>query len=259
MTTDANSWAPSEATRAATDLPPIGKLFDDTLTQARDHFAGFAMAAVGFAAVQLPLTLFAVVGLYAGMFAGMMPGIQANDEDLMSAGMLAGMGGGLALLIGIFAVVFPPLQASMLRAVWAHLTRGEPLTFGSAFSTVTQDLGRVYGMVLLLGLANLIGLMMCYVPALFVAFVFHFAWPLAIVGRRSPFEAMRESWAHVFANLAWNAKVWGIALLMGIGFAYVPLIGTAAGILFVGGFTLRAARAAFPDLGADDELSAVRS
>ncbi len=250
MTTPAEPWAGTDAI-APSDLPTISKLFDDTLADVKDHFGGYAMAGVGFAAVQLPLTLVSIIGAYALIFASVIPGMQANDDEMVTMGLLGGTGVAILGLTLLFGLVFPPLQASLLRAVWAHQSRGEPLTLSAAFSTATHDLPRVYATVFLLGTASIIGMVLCYIPALIAAFLFHFAWVLAIVGRRSPFEAMRMSFEHVFSNLGWNLKIWGVVLLATLLLSNVPLIGTAAAILCGAAFTLRAAKAAFPDLGSE--------
>ncbi len=240
--------APAPSTNPASDLPSIGTLFDATLNDVRDHFGGYAMAALGLFVVQFPLTLVLIIVMYAGMFLGAWPGFASDDPDLMSLGMMSGGGIALVLGLGLLFLVMPPMQASLVRAIDAHQRLGTPLAFNAAFSTAFTDLPKVYFTTLVLGSASILGLMLCYFPILLVGLAFHFAWPLAIVGRRSTFDATNASVQHVFRHPGWNLKVWGTVFLGTLVLSYIPIIGTAAAVLCGAAFTLRAARAAY---GAD--------
>lgn len=248
-------------------MPDVSKLLSETMEEFKDNFAPYLLAGLGQMVVALPVILVTIFVGYFVVFGGMM--------GLSFGGILVGaaigeavsqdIGGIVALLAQLAAVTVPfalffgvlglglallaPLNASLLRAVAAHQRGEKTLDFGSTFSTATQDLVRVIGIGLVMSMLVMVGLMMCYLPAMAVPLLFGFATPLVALHRRAPIEATRTALGHVLAHPQPHLMLGLITLVMTMFAGYLPVIGP----MFVLAFHIRAHRQIFGD-GAEPVL-----
>jgi hypothetical protein len=227
MDSNDDVWAEGTATSSPSDLPQVMDLLSELFKRVQDEFAGYFLAGL------LPtlgsfFAAFLGIGLvYGGMFLGMLPGIQSNDEELMMAGMFGSFVVTIPVMVIGMTAVFAPVQASLYRAVWRNLTEDEPLTVGSAFSTVTQDLGKVLLYNVVMMSLILVGSLMCYVPALLVMMGLGFAAPGVYIHRLGVGDAIRMSVTHVQEHLSWHVGFFGIGFAMLLVLQYIPILGTA--------------------------------
>lgn len=209
-----------------TDAPtPVLELLPQWFEVYKKDFAAFILASLGIMAVTVPLSFAMVIGLYAAIFVGMVPGMAMEDEGVLLLGMLGTTVLGTVGMIAVFILVLTPIQASFTRAVDAHITHGQPISIGAAFSTITEDLGRVLGYAVLHTTLMVVGLMFCYLPGLLFAVVTSFAWQHVVLGKKGGMEAIKESIAHVQAHAGWHVAYIGITMAMALIVTYLPLVG----------------------------------
>lgn len=248
------------------ELPEIGRLLQETVTDLQDHFGDYLVAgAIHFVVVVTVVLVGAVVG-YLGGFVGMFglilgaAGVMVWAEQALgtdTAGLLAIplqltalalFFLGVAVFAGAFGAILAPMTASMYRAIAAH-QRGEGrLEPGAAFSS----LGERWTGAVTAGVATatlfVFGSVFCYVPALLVPVVFGFAVPLAALHPIGGLRAMAVSARFTAARAPW-AVPFGLLLLVGwmVG-GNVPVLGPA----FVMALHVRAHRYVFGDGEAPD-------
>lgn len=208
-------------------LPNVMDLVAQLATLVQGRFVEVLLAGLipGFAL--LGGVVLTVVGTYAIVFAAMLPGIAANDDSLVGIGAL---GGALTATFGFtggLVLVTTPMWASLYRATWAHLVRGEPLGLMSPLSTFTQDLFSVYAYTFVTGALVLTGAMFCYVPGILLQGMLVFAWPALVIHRLSIGAAIRWSFEHTLAHPAWHMALWAVGFVMALVLPYVPVIGYA--------------------------------
>jgi hypothetical protein len=221
-----DAWAPGTSEgKPAAALPNVMDLANRVIKEVTADFGSFLLAGLGILIVGMGVGIGGVVFIYGGMFGGMMLGVALDNEELAGIGMLGGTMIGVLLLVGIAVVVTAPLGASMQRAVWKYVTTGEKLTMAAPFSTATQDLANTYLHALLTAGIMMLALAMCYLPAFFVGALLIFAGPAVHVHRMSPIAAIRFSAGHVLQNTSWHLGFFGIAFVINIVLANVPLIG----------------------------------
>ncbi len=243
-------------------IPSIGALFSETLTDVMNNIVGYLMMGLALMAVAIPVGIFASivslivlygvmgVGVFASLAGGAAMQEATGDEDL--GGMVGALGsmGSIAVAFLLFfafllflAAAMAPLSASLYRAIAAH-QRGEgTLTFGAAFSTITQDIGATMGTVLLVTICTLVGVMFCYVGAIVPAALFTFALPMVALHRKGALESMRLCAGHAMAHPSEHGlfilAYFGTSLVAG----YIPLFGH----VFVLALAVRAYRKMFGD------------
>jgi len=243
-------------------IASIGALFSETLTDVMNNIVGYLMLGLALMAVAVPvgiiasiislIVLYGVMGI--GVFASVAGGSAledaTGDQDL--GGMIGALGsmGSIAfaflLFVGLLlflTAAMGPLSASLYRAIAAH-QRGEgTLSFGAAFSTITQDIGATMGAVLLVTLCTLVGVLFCYVGALVPAVLFTFALPMVALHRKGAFEALQRCARHAMAHPSDHGLFvlcyFGVSMVA----AYIPLLGQ----VFVLAFAVRAYRKMFGD------------
>lgn len=244
----ADVWEASNAgSDAGAGLPGVGDLVGRLMRDVQEAPVPHLAAGAGYAVVQLPLFILLVIGMYGGAFAGMFWAMETLGEDEIGLGILAGTLAGASVTALPMAVVLPPLTASLYRAVYAWQARGEPLGFGSAFSTATQDIGRTYLTTIALSTIIFAGLLLCYVPGLLLAFVLHFAYMRVVIHRRGVIDAIQDSWGHAAAHPGWNLGVFGVAFLISLALSNIPFLGVVVATVAVCAWNLHAYRAAFPE------------
>lgn len=206
-------------------LPNVMDLVSKLAAEVQKDFGGFLLAGLPPTLIVIGGTLVAVFGTYAALFLGMMPGLMADDEDLAALGGLGAVSLALVVVIGGITALTTPMWASLYRAAWAYLVRGEKLGISSSFSSMGQDLGAQFAYVLLAGAIVTVGVMMCYVPGLLAQGMLIFAWPAIVVHRMPVGRAISWSVSHAMAHPAWHLGLWAVNLVMMMVLPYIPIVG----------------------------------
>lgn len=210
---------------AERERPNVIDLASRMVSSVAKEPAAFLLAGLPPTIVALVFGVGSVAVLYGGIIAGMMPGVLSDDPDEAALlGMGIGFGGFVpVLLVAMIATV--PMSASLHRAVWAHVVRGETLSFGSALATWNQDLGRVLLYNVAYGLAVIAGMMLCYLPGLVVTGLMVFAGPAIYVHRLSIGEAVALSLKSAQDEPGWHLGFFGLSFVILIVLQYVPILG----------------------------------
>ena len=238
-------------------LPEHAKLLAGALQDLIDNLGPYVLASLAQTLIILPVVfvfifvIYAVIGVGAVVGIGGMIGLaSAVGEEYAGIVMVVGQ---LLMFLAMFATIFAmaaglggllaPLSASLWRAVAKH-QRGEgKLEFGSVFSTVTENVGSVIMVQILLALGVSVGLLFCYLPGILFGFATAFAAPLVFLHRRTPLEAVTIALNHTRDHLTWHAIWFAMMLVVGIAASYVPIIGPA----FLLALQVRAYREIFGD------------
>lgn len=247
-----NVWAPGTGS-AAGNLPGGFAVAGEVVSDILKNFGGYLLAGLGMFVAMLPVVMVMVVVAYVPIL-GAIFAADALGEDLASLLLLAGILLSVVIALGLGATIIAPMQASLMRAMWGYQVRGEPLTFGSAFSTFRDDYMTVVLAYLALQGAVLLGLMFCYVPALIVAFLLHWVTPAVVIHRRSVGEAFGQSFRHAKENAGWTLGVMLVGVLITLVSSYVPLIGALLTPVLYSAYVLKLYRAAFGD-GPEPQIS----
>lgn len=226
MSTPPDVWTTgTDAKNPEAGLPNVTDLAKKVWEEVQKDFAGFLMAGLVPFIGSVMAGFGMVIVIYGGMFIGMVPGMLIGDEAITALGSMAGLFGSIFFAMMLLMAVIAPLTASLHRAVWNYLEKGEKLTISSSFSTVTQDLGRVIAFQLLVICATMIGAMMCYLPALIVGAALMFAGPAIYIHRLGIGEAVSLSIRHTQRNPGWHIGFFGISFLITIVLSYIPILG----------------------------------
>lgn len=238
-------------------LPEHAKLLSAALQDLIDNLGPYVLASLAQTIIVLPIVfvfifvIYAVIGVGAVVGIGGMIGVaSAVGDEYAGLVMVVGQ---LLMFVLMFATILAmaaglggllaPLTASLYRAVAKH-QRGEgKLEFGSVFSTLTENVGSVIMVQLLLALGVSVGLMFCYLPGILFGFATAFAAPLVYIHRRTPLEAVTIAFNHTRDHIAWHAIWFGMMLVVGIAASYVPILGPA----FLLALQVRAYREIFGD------------
>jgi hypothetical protein len=160
------------------ELTPFRLLIDRVPAAARPHFRRL------FLPVAVPLM---VVGLLTVAFQSSLMPLLAQPESIGEAGLAFG---GFALLlialVAAYMLTFSALVVSSTDAVY-----GRPVDWSRAWRFCLRP--RVLITLIAAGVANVVSLMMCLLPALYVAPVLAFVLPVMIVEGRTGFDAVRRS------------------------------------------------------------------
>lgn len=237
--------APSATgTEAGSDvLPSPVDLLMETGRDLLDNFVGYLLAGLGIMAVLLPVTLVLFGG---GTVLGFLPFLLTGDEDMIGLSILILYGVVLAS-IPVIVVVSMPLVASLERAGWHHLVDGEELGFGSSFSRMWPDLGKVLLAQLAVTFLAFVGVFFCYVGALAVAIATVFTLSAVVVHGLGVVDALKLSVNHFRKNPLWYLAFWGLGFVVLMVAAYIPFIGNVIGPVFYYMYVLRAYRHIFGD------------
>jgi uncharacterized membrane protein len=225
-----NPWSSgAEASReASSEAPPsVADLVSTTVRHVMDDFVPWLVAGLPFLVMTFVGVFVGLFLVYGGMFAGMMVGAAADSEELAGVLLMAGLMVGTVVLVVGMTVASAPVSASMMRAVWQYLETGEKLSFGSGFSTIGQDVGRVVAYNLVMISAVLVGSLFCYVPGLLVAAALVFAFPAIVIHRLSIGAAIGLSVSHLQRNPGWHAAFFLLTVVLSMVLGYIPLIGYA--------------------------------
>lgn len=244
-------WAPGSAAGGSPQaLPQVTDLLSETISAVTNDLGGFFVAGLGPMAISLALGLGGAVLIYVGAFAAMMPGLAAGDETLTMVGAIGGFTAGFFALMLASVLLTAPMVASLHRAVWQFMATGEKLTFGSAFSTLGQDVVRVVVYQMLLITAVMVGAMFCYLPGLAIAGALLFAGPAVYIHRLPIGAAVGLSIRHVQRQPGWHLALFGLAFVVSMVLSYVPILGMALLMTVHPLLVLKAYKAAF---GAGEE------
>lgn len=227
------------------EFPELSGLFNETLEEFQDNITPYVFAGLAQFAVMLPVVFLGIFGLYFGIALGM-------GGTMVIGGILGGMimeyvseGLGLVvmlatqfvailvpfllifLFIGFLAAVLAPFNASLVRAVAAHQRGQKELDFPEVFSTISQDLPKVIGAALILSGLTIVGLFMCYLPALAVPIVFGFASSLVAMHRLGPTDGVKSAFTHFSQHMNWHLTFGVVYVGMSMVAGYVPVLGPA--------------------------------
>jgi len=245
--------------------PDVGAVLNETLAEMTDDLGPYVLASLGHTVVVVPVAIAAVFIGYIFVVVVIMGGsIGAGLATALMAELLGDAAGGLTMLgsqLLLFAALFAcmaafgaaiaavtaPLNASLIRAVAAHQRGEATLSFGSAFGTATQDVGKVVLTAILYGGLAVVLLMMCYLPVLLLPLVFGFVSSMVALHRLGPLGAFSTSVAHFRKHPSFHLIFGAVNIGLGMVAAYVPVLGPA----FLTALHVRAYREMFGD---GDEL-----
>jgi len=173
---------------ATVDLRPmtLGEVLDRTFTLYRENFLLFA----GITALPHLLTLifnFGVLSMRGSGTSGASPGLPSAG---MIGGILLGAIGGAVLLLLIVGIT----QAATVSAV-SDLYLGRDTSIRDAYAQSKGIIFIVVAIMILSGLATLVGLIFLIIPGIYLACRLAVSVPVAVVEKESPVAAMGRSMA----------------------------------------------------------------
>jgi hypothetical protein len=181
-------------------------------------FFGVALA-IGF----LVMPLFFCTGLL-GAIAGGVTGSEAATLAVTIAGFTVGF----LLIVGLSLGLMPLYLGYLRFALKVH--RGEPAGREDVLWGF-RNLGKVIGLVVLQGALTVPAALCCYFPAFFVGTALFFSFMVLVDREVGPVECLTASWALVKPRFLEMLVVMFILVFAMMVLAYVPFIGSIAGIL----------------------------
>jgi hypothetical protein len=173
------------------DLRPLslGEILDRTFSLYRSNFLLF------FSISAIPQLAILAVGLVSGTVAPSsltLPSARPNQPVFPSFDFSAG---GLLLLastaiVGLVAYLFS--QGGTILAV-SDLYLGRPTTIAASFGQVWDEIGPLFGVIVLSGLAVLGGLLLLIIPGIYVGCRLLVSVPVALIEKRGPRESLSRS------------------------------------------------------------------
>ncbi len=232
----ADVWAPGTEAPSlmATPAPVVtpllggGDLIGLAFKEMQADPWAWGKAGLGFALPIVGVVVAALIAIIVPTFAGLFSG----DENLALIGNIVGLGACFLLLLAFLLVGSPLLAASFYRAADRHLSRLERIGFNASWSTLTTDLGRVFGTQLLVFAITMVGIIACYLPGLIAGIVLSLAVPLVAIRGLGPVDAVKQSFQHAKNHTAWFVVYWLIGVIVMMVISYIPCIGIAIALPF---------------------------
>lgn len=236
-----DAWKPGADAPAvptnAEGLPKVMDLLSLCFKDLSNHFAPLLFAGLGMQLVMFPLVFVSIFIVYGSMI----PGVVMEDPLVMIVGLVFGM---LAMM-GLLFIATAPLTNSLTRSMWAYVEHNELPGFGASFSRMFENLGTMLLLMAVQAVLVTIGLMMCYVPALFVGMAFSFAVPAVVVHNRSMPEAVGQSFGHMKSHFVWHLGFYFLGLAIVMVGSQIPIIGPAISLPLYYLYQFRAYREIF--------------
>jgi len=133
-------------------------------------------------------------------------------------------------------------QVGTFRAIWWHLSGQEELSWSSGFRATLTKPGHTIGLAFLTVPLMLVGLLMCYLPALAVLLWLHLAICIMIVDEVGPITAYKKAFRLFQKNPGYHSKMVGMGTLLEIAIMQIPVVGWIAGYPIGGAMHLVAYR-----------------
>jgi hypothetical protein len=219
---------------AGGSLPDLSRAFNDTLQSFTRDLGPYALAGVGLMVIVIPISMVLVFVIYGGIalvaFGSMAAqashgGGGSGPDDLLALGIGLGSVGFYFLAILGMTVALAPFSASLMRAIAWHQRGERPLGFDSVFSSFSRDLGSTIGVSFLAAMLGMVGVTLCFFPALIVGCFLVHAFPLVALHRLPAWRSIKLSAGYVNDALGWHAKYFGVVLLMNMIAGYIPIVG----------------------------------
>ncbi len=207
---------------AGLDLRPlsVGEILDRTFTLYRRHFVLF----IGIMAV--PQLLVLVVNLAQTL---LLRGPGAHTPVLLAQHAIETVLVSIVVLIVTFiAVLFA--QAATIYAVSEYYL-GRLTNISDALHRAWGEIGTVFTVGLLNGLAVMVGIICLVIPGFYILCRYIVAVPAALIERRNPMDALSRSWTLTSGNAGRAFLL--IILYFAVSFAAGLLIGVPFGIAVV--------------------------
>jgi hypothetical protein len=151
-----------------------------------------------------------------------------GSEAATLAVTIAGFTVGFLLIVGLSLGLMPLYRGYLRFALKVH--RGEPAGREDVLWGF-RNLGKVIGLVVLQGALTVPAALCCYFPAFFVGTALFFSFMVLVDREVGPVECLTASWALVKPRFLEMLVVMFILVFAMMVLAYVPFIGSIAGIL----------------------------
>lgn len=190
-----------------------------------DNLPGYLLSAL----VMFGVVMLGTMGVLVVIALSAVPAVVMQDSSVAQISVVVGVL--VATVVSFaFTVVAALMNASLMRALDAHVAGGEPVAWNSPFSTLTQDAPRVVLFFVVNAVLTVAALMACIVPVIPMWALLSFAMPLVVLEGAGTFEALQTAGRHMVDNLAWHAGVWVVlaVVLMVLGATGIGgLVGSA--------------------------------
>lgn len=254
-TIDDEVWAPGDAEPldqpvpgeplAEGELPEVIPLFTAAIEDLMDHFVGYLLAGLGAFLVSMVIGVVGAGAMLALVFVPTIAGVALDSEIVAALGPLVGGVVGFVLILGLSMLFAYPVAASLGRNLKDRIEQGTELGFTSPYDRITVDLGQVLLLAAVTAAGIIVGMLMCYLPALLVGLFLGFALPAVIVHRLPAVEAIKLSVGHVKDHFVWHLGYWGLGLAIMLAGQAVPLIGPVLMIPLYTAYQVRVYMAVF--------------
>lgn len=138
-------------------------------------------------------------------------------------------------ILGVYALIILVIpfgyfvQIAAYRAIWWHLSGQEALSWSSGFRAAFTRPGHSLGLVFLTAPLMLVGILMCYVPALGVLLWMHLAVCVMIVDEVGPLAAYKKAFGLFRSHTGYHAKMVGMGTLLEVAIMQIPFLGWIGG------------------------------
>ena len=224
--------------------------FMEFIEDLKEHPVPYCLAGVGVGIVNLPLGIILVFAIYGGMFLGMLPGMVLESEPVLFLGMMGVPLLAMVVVLGLFTLITVPMHASLLVSVHRHQTGHEEadLGFMSCFAHAKDH--AVPALIYVTGFTVVYTVLLFFfiLPGVLFAVVADMAWPLVVLEKMSPVEALQKAVRHFMAHLPWHLGYVLILFAMAFILAYIPMVGAFIAPGIVAGWRVWGYRAIREDL-----------
>ncbi|MBZ5701660.1 MAG: hypothetical protein LAN84_07410 [Acidobacteriia bacterium] len=167
----------------------LGEILDRTFSVYRRHFLLFA----GIAAIPHLLVL-AVQLLQIFLKAAPVPAAPPVTQQLQASGALLGLGFLLGILGLIVYVVAMLLSTGATVFAVSELYLGRAITIGEALRRMRGELGALFGVLVLSGMAIMAGFVLLVIPGIYLLCRFAVSVPAALLEDLGPRSALERSY-----------------------------------------------------------------
>ena len=160
-----------------------------------------------------------------GMFAAIGALVATDGNEGAQAVVMLGVWGGI---FGLMFLLLPPLMLFLYgyqAATLAEVDGIEDVGPGAVFRQIRLMAMAMLGMMVIQCGLGMVGLMMCYIGAIFTALPLRYAFLLKVDRHLSVMDAIAAAWEGFWAKPGAHFASFGTVFVLSMILSYIPLIG----------------------------------
>ncbi len=192
----------------------LGSIISDTFKFIRENWKSYFSAIIKIAGPFILVGAIVMV-FFMGSFSGIFSDIQGNTNSDPSAifGLLGSMFGWLGLLALVGVTIYVMVSVTSLYFIKSYINNNGKVDFAEIRTNTFKNIWKFLGLGILIVIMVLFGIMLCYLPGIYLAIVFSLATSIMIFEGKSVGDTISHSFTLIKGQW-WTT--FGVFLVVGL-------------------------------------------